>query len=102
MKCVEIIVLRSASVRCESDSLEFLRSLYDALDFVKSYEVGETKPLPVMLKVYRSALVENDLSIHLHWRGRVGSPEKSALGLQLARLFSEYGLVNHTVWIEER
>lgn len=101
MECVEIIALRAANVRCENDSLEFLRSFHGALDVIKIHG-GDAGSLPAVLKVYRNAFVENDLSIHLHWQNRGSPPMKSALGLQLARLFSEYGLVNHTVWIEEQ
>jgi hypothetical protein len=52
------------------------------------------------LKIYTRHAVEGDLSIHiLHSSGeidRTGSP----FGIQLVSTLKEFGLVNHSVWIE--
>ena len=50
--------------------------------------------------IYRDAAVETDLAIHL--RTPVGSGRESDLGLRLAAALREHGLVDHSVWLEEK
>jgi len=91
MKCLEIITLRSATKPEEM----VIR------DLVKKMEASDTEGQAPALVLYRNASVGNDISIHLQRETGNGHPEKSPMGLQLARLFSEYGLVSHSIWIEE-
>ena len=91
MKCLEIITLRSATKPEEM----VIR------DLVKKIEASDTEGQAPALVLYRNASVGNDISIHLQRRLANGHPGKSPMGLQLARLFSEYGLVSHSIWIEE-
>lgn len=90
MKWLEIIKLRSAGTG-EGMLENFLRSL------VKFGQNGEL----VEIKTYRHAALQNDLSVHLHWES--GRPEQNGtnLGLRLAQTFKEFGLVDHSIWIEE-
>ncbi|MHC4558237.1 MAG: hypothetical protein ACYS80_13140 [Planctomycetota bacterium] len=59
-----------------------------------------TKSQKQVIRVYNLAMVETDISIHLlHDLKRMdngGSP----LGLRLTSALKEFGLVNHSVWIE--
>ncbi|MDY6986619.1 MAG: hypothetical protein SWQ30_01065 [Thermodesulfobacteriota bacterium] len=91
MKCLEIITLRSAT-KPEKMAIR---------DLVKKMGAGDTEERAPALVLYRNASVGNDISVHLQRELGNGHPEKSPMGLQLARLFSEFGLVNHSVWIEE-
>jgi hypothetical protein len=50
--------------------------------------------------MYDNAVLDTDLSIHIHWDEVSGHPFKSPLGLQLAQAFSRDGLINHSVWVE--
>ncbi len=53
------------------------------------------------ISLYRNALVETDISIHLHWETNENPPKKSDLGLRLASALEEFGRVNHALWIKE-
>jgi len=88
MKWLEIIKLRSVG-KGSGLPAEFLMSID------KFSQEGL-----VEVKTYRHAALESDLSVHLHWES--GRPEQngSALGLRLAQVFKEFGLVNHSIWIE--
>ncbi len=55
----------------------------------------------VEMKTYRHAALETDLSLHLHWRSERPEQNGSALGLRLVQALKEFGLVDHSVWIEE-
>ena len=55
----------------------------------------------VEMKTYRHAALEMDLNMHLHWKSKRPQPNGSALGLRLAQALKEFGLVDHSVWIEE-
>ena len=90
MKWLEIIKLRGAGIE-QGLLKEFLRSL------VKSGRSGEL----VGVVSYRHAALENDLSVHLHWEPEQPTQNGSALGLRLAQALKEFGLVDHTVWIED-
>ena len=91
MKWLEIIKLRSAGIE---DSLveEFLRSLTTSGEDTERLEI----------KTYRHAALENDLSVHLHWDSEKPEQDGSALGLRLAQAFKEFGLIDHSIWVEER
>jgi len=52
------------------------------------------------VRIYRHARVEGDLLIHLHRYGKDGSDEPSTLGLRLASLLRIYGMVGHSVWVQ--
>jgi hypothetical protein len=56
---------------------------------------------PVEMKTFRHAALETDLSVHLHWKSEHPEQNGSALGLRLAQALKEFGLVDHSVWIEE-
>jgi hypothetical protein len=53
------------------------------------------------IKLYHNALVGNDLSVNLQWETGNAEPQGSATGLCLVHLFRNFGLVSHSVWIEE-
>jgi len=53
------------------------------------------------IKTYRHAALENDWSVHLHWKSERPEQNGSALGLRLAQALKEFGLIDHSVWIEE-
>ncbi len=90
MKCVEIITLRSPA----NISTEFLDTL---LGQISNSEIPKQL---VELKIYRHAVVETDLSIHIHWESEKESRRKSAIGLVISTALKNMGLLNHSVWIE--
>ena len=89
MKWLEIIKLRSAGK--DSGLLEELLLSIDKL--------GQSGLME--MKTYHHAALGTDLSVHLHWES--GRPEQSgsALGLRLVQALKEFGLTDHSIWIEE-
>ena len=90
MKWLEIIELRSADGNREQ--LEpMLNNLINEL-------AQETKKQTTV--VYKHVMIDNDFSIHLtHDTMKVDSGG-SQLGLCIASSLKEYGLVNHSIWIQ--
>ena len=52
------------------------------------------------IKLYHSAVVDNDMSVHLHWETETTEPQGSATGLCLVHVLREFGLISHSVWVE--
>jgi len=89
MKWLEVIKLRSGGK--DSGLLEeLLRSIH---------EFSQSGLLE--MKTLRHAVLETDLSVHLYWESEQPEKNGSALGLRLAQALKEFGLIDHSVWIEE-
>lgn len=58
-------------------------------------------PGPMEVRVYRHARIETDLVVHLHRENASGCDRASELGIRLASLLREYGMVDHTIWVDE-
>lgn len=86
MEGLEIVNVRLADGKAFEDASTFCRELL-------------TRDLPGWFQIYRGIGPGTDLGVHIHWSFASCSPEKSLLGLQLARGLNEYGLVSHSVWI---
>ena len=52
--------------------------------------------------IYRNALIETDLSVHIHWNINSLSPLGSVIGVHIAEILKGYGLVSHNIWAEEK
>jgi len=89
MRWLEVIKLRSVG----KDS-EFLKELLLSID--NSNQSGL-----VEMKTYRHPALETDLSVHLHWESDRPDQNGSLLGLHLVQALKEFGLIDHSVWIEE-
>ncbi len=90
MKWLEVIKIRSAG-----GNLGLLEELLLPIS-------GSNPRGQVEMKTYRHTVLETDLSVHLHWDSEMPEPNGSALGLRLAQALKEFGLVDHSVWIEEK
>jgi hypothetical protein len=90
MKWIEIIKLRSAGKASEP-----LKPFLSAI--AKNGQRGL-----IETRIYHHALWETDWALHLHWESQ--GPEKygSALGLRLSQALEAFGLIDHSVWIEEK
>jgi len=91
MKWLEIIELRSVGDKRAVIELQ-LKSLINEVN----QEARQQK-----IKVYSHLTVETDFSIHLHNDSKSADISGSPLGQRLASALREYGLVNHSVWIEK-
>ena len=94
MKWLEIIRLRGAGIEEEGLLEEFLHSFKT----IRPDRSGELNAI----KTYRHTAFENDLSVHLYWESEEPGKEGSGLGLRLAQALKEFGLIDHSIWIEER
>jgi hypothetical protein len=89
MKWLEVIKLRSAGKN--SRLLE---------EFLLSINKFNQSGL-VEMKTFHHTAVESDWSIHLHWQSERPEQNGSSLGLRLAQALKEFGLVDHSIWIEK-
>jgi hypothetical protein len=91
MKWLEILSLRSAGNRLKLLEHELLKLVT---------EIEDQKGL-LEMRLYRNGAVDTDLSLHLRWESPRVENEGSSLGLRLVHLMEEFGLINHSVWVEE-
>ncbi|UCF84188.1 MAG: hypothetical protein JSV50_00710 [Desulfobacteraceae bacterium] len=91
MKWLEIIELRSVGNKRTVMELQ-LNSLIDEVIQKTSQQA---------IKVYSHITVETDFSIHLHNDSKSADNDGSPLGQRLVSALKEYGLVNHSVWVEK-
>ncbi len=89
MKWIEIIKLRTAG-RAPEPMKAFLSAI------TKNGQSGLRA-----IKVYRHAEWETDWTVNLHWQSEQPEKNGSALGLRLSQALEEFGLIDHSVWIEE-
>jgi len=90
MKWLEIIELRVTSDRWKMMESEIQHMIHDMEHSFEKHKIVS----------YSSAAIESDFSIHLtHESGSV-EINGSALGWHLVSLLKEFGMVNHSVWVE--
>ncbi len=90
MKWVEIITLRSPA-RIDKQFVDELLKQVDKSDIPKHL---------VEIRIYHHSVVETDLSIHIYWKSEPESQRKSPLGLKFSYALKDFGLLNHSVWVE--
>ena len=90
MRWLEIIEVRSIS-----SNKEKLESLIQ--DLIKKFNVEAKKQT---IKAYHRVMIYTDSSIHLLHDSKEVENYGSSLGLHLVSCLKEYGLVNHSIWIE--
>ena len=91
MKWLEIIELRSVG-----SNLELLESKLDKIINEVEDEIKN------QAKAYSRVQIDTDFSIHLYHDSKKVENSGSELGLRLASALKEFGLVNHSIWIEMR
>lgn len=90
MSCLEIIELRTA----ESNRVLLDTQMQKLIDDVAREMSRES------IKTYCRVMLDTDFSIHLFHDSMDESRTGSKLGLYLASTLKEFGLVNHSVWVE--
>jgi hypothetical protein len=90
MKWVEII-----SIRLNQNNPNF--GICDLQDLVKSSVKQQSE---FHLKLYRHPDLSTDFSIFIYYQLGSHKTEDCNLGIQLAWILEEFGLVNHTIWLE--
>ena len=94
MKWVEIITLRSPA----NINTQFLDELLKGVS--ESNLPTDTSKHLVEIRIYHHFVVETDLSIHIYWKSKPGSQNKSPLGLRFSSALKPLGLLNYSVWVE--
>ncbi len=92
MSWIEIIRLRTDPTR----EREVARVL---LKLVK--EVTGTPDLR-HANLYRNMAIPSDISLHLSWSGRDQEPRESGVGLRVAETLKDFGLLDHSLWVEKK
>jgi len=90
MKRLEIIELRTSG-----RDPELLKSHIKKI--IEQVEVELKEPAA---KAYTRVMLDTDFSIHLFHDSENYESNGSALGLRIADSLKEFGLVNHSIWIE--
>ena len=90
MEWLEIIKIQGAPAGYRNADTEVLKQLNQ----------GTAETGLIMARVYTRASVVDDLVITLTWETDSPGASGSTLALSLAREFRQYGLVDHSVWIE--
>ncbi len=91
MKHLEIIELRTTGKN--RDALQvFLAS------WQKEVSADENMP---RVTIYKQAVVETDISIHLQYDAPAKAKEVRFVSERLATALKEFGLVNHSTWVEQ-
>lgn len=67
-------------------------------DYIQSVETGVKLK---EIKLYKHKHIDTDLCIHLYYESDPDSNKQDFLGLHLSSLLKEWGLINHSIWIEE-
>ena len=89
MKWMENIKVRAA-VRLEEKA---------AAEFVSLVKDIESPGLDGV-RVYLNVAFKGDISVQLHWDSEEPEYQGSFLGLKLEQAMKEFGLVDHSVWME--
>lgn len=91
MRWVDIIILRSPEANLEILNNEFLFSI-----------IGDRQTEGLKeSKIYRRHAMETDLSVHLVWDSENVDQKGNPLSRHLIQFLKQYGLVNHSVWVEQ-
>ena len=91
MKWMEVIKLRIAETSPELVEQKIIKLITDVNKYDSMKEI----------KLYRHVMLDNDVSVHLLWESEKIEPHGSATGLCLLHVLKEFGLISHSVWIEE-
>jgi len=54
------------------------------------------------VKVFKNGFVDTDFSIHLFYESENNHVHRSALSEQIIAAFKDYGIINHSLWIQQR
>ena len=86
---LELISLRAADLIEAEKAFEFCRESFQSIAAEQLLK----------LTVYCNAQYITDMSIHLQWKSDPGPG--SILGKEVSSALKDFGLVSHTLWIEQ-
>lgn len=53
------------------------------------------------VKIFHNAAIATDVCLHLHWEKPLFPNQGSTVGFCIADALKEFGLVDHSVWVED-
>jgi hypothetical protein len=92
MKWVEVIEFRAFSPE---------RTLRE-LDVWNCLDAAMKEARIAKIEVYTHSTLPTDVSVHIHYESASAESQGSLLGARLVSELKAFGVVNHTVWIEEK
>lgn len=90
MKWLEMIELRSVENHRELLESQLQQLMHDVNREADAKDI----------KAYHRIMLDTDVSIHLVHESPHAEQNGSSLGVRLASSLREFGLVNHSVWVE--
>jgi hypothetical protein len=88
--------LETITIRCAGS-----REKRAVMDLLQKIGMPEGEAGLVAVEVYQSALVESDVSVHIHGCSEGFGHGKSSLGLRLIQALRDFGLLSHSLWAPE-
>jgi hypothetical protein len=90
VRVLEIIEIRSVRGK----------NIFEKLDLADLIQSTKIAIKPGEIKLYRHKHIDSDFSLHLFYESDM--LKQNTFGLHLSSLLKEWGLINHSVWIEEK
>ena len=72
------------------------------IQLLAQFTHDESFPSPEKITIYRHSKLENELGVMIYWESENGNTDISTLGLRIADMLKEFGMINHYVWVEEK
>ena len=70
------------------------------LELCSKIRVPRVAEKSASLQVFGNSF-STDVSVHIHWKTGGEPAEKSAVGMELCRTLSDFGPVNHSLWVRQ-
>jgi hypothetical protein len=91
VRILEIIEIRSVR-----------ENIFEKINLADLIQSAKTDIKPGEIKLYRHKHIDSDFSLHLFYESDPDMSKLNTFGLHLSSLLKEWGLINHSVWIEEK
>jgi len=91
MKWIEIIQIRSYTLEDSEAAVAAFSQLSSP-----GFQIPDSA-----IRLFRNSILKTDLSIFIQWEKGIPNSGKSSLGMQLAKTFSDFGMIHHTSWMPQ-
>ena len=91
MKCIEVIQLRASGASERRQAMSVCRQILQS-------NTGEQ---PNYIRLLKNASLGTDLCVCIRWDKPVPWERESRLGLQIQKGLSGFGIINHSLWMDE-
>ena len=91
MKCIEVIQLRASGPSERRQAISVCRQIFRS----------NTSEQPSHIRLMKNISLETDLCVCIRWDKPVPWERESRLGLQIQKGLSGFGIINHSLWMDE-